>query len=201
MSKPDPCRILIIDDNPAIHDDFRKVLVPLFGDSADVQSAEAALFGAGDSESGKSRFEIEHAQQGAEGLGCVQLALQQGRPYSLAFVDVRMPPGWDGIETISQLWKAQPDLQVVICTAYSDYSWEEIQQRLGQSDSLLILKKPFDNAEVLQLAQALTRKWRTTRQTFSMLDDVSQLVQARMTELEQANAKLKRELDERSQVE
>ena len=201
MSQPDPCRILIIDDNPAIHDDFHKILVPLFGGSADLKSAEAVLFGAEESVTGNLCFEIEHAHQGEEGLTRVQEALHQSRPYSLAFVDVRMPPGWDGIETITHLWKAQPDLQVVICTAYSDYSWSDIQQRLGQSDSLLILKKPFDNAEVLQLAQALTQKWRSTRQTFSMLDNVAQMVEVRVSALEEANAQLKRELNERSKVE
>ena len=86
MSQPDPCRILIIDDNSSIHDDFRKILVPLFGDSADLQNAEATLFGAEQSTPGKPRFEIEHAHQGEEGLTRIQLALQQDRPYSLVFV-------------------------------------------------------------------------------------------------------------------
>jgi DNA-binding NarL/FixJ family response regulator len=75
----------------------------------------------------------------------------------LAFVDGRMPPGWDGIETIRHLWQECPDIQVVLCTAYSDYSWQDIRRVLGESDSLLILKKPFDNVEVLQLSHALTR--------------------------------------------
>ena len=69
----------------------------------------------------------------------------------MAYVDVRMPNGWDGIETISRIWQEFPELQVVICTAFSDYSWEEIQERLGHSDRFLILKKPFDNLEVRQL--------------------------------------------------
>jgi len=68
-------------------------------------------------------FEIDSAFQGQEGLAKVQHALNEGRPYAMAFVDVRMPPGWDGIETISRIWKMYPELQVVICTAYSDYSW------------------------------------------------------------------------------
>ena len=75
-------------------------------------------------------------------------------------VDVRMPPGWDGIETTQKLWEVDPDLQVVICSAYSDYSWDEIIAKLGNSDRLLFLKKPFDAMEILQLANALTEKWR-----------------------------------------
>ena len=83
--------------------------------------------------------------------------MEQGRPYSVAFVDMRMPPGWDGIETIARLWQADPDLQIVICTAYSDYSWEEILRQLGNRNSLAVLKKPFDNIEVIQLCETLAR--------------------------------------------
>jgi PAS domain S-box-containing protein len=78
----------------------------------------------------------------------------------MAFVDVRMPPGWDGIETISHLWEADPDLQVVICTAYSDYDLDQIVAKLGLTDKFLVLKKPFDTIEVLQLANACSEKWR-----------------------------------------
>ncbi len=76
----------------------------------------------------------------------------------MAFVDVRMPPGWDGVETTARIWEKYSDLQVVICTAYSDYSWEDMLKRLGYSDRLVILKKPFDTIEVLQLAISMTEK-------------------------------------------
>ena len=122
---------------------------------------EAVLFdeakhpgGAADSE-----FELDSAYQGQEGLEMVKRALAENRPYALAFVDVRMPPGWDGIETIARIWEVDPELQVVVCTAYADYSWEEMRAKVGQPDSLLVLKKPFDNIEVQQLAHALTKKW------------------------------------------
>jgi PAS domain S-box-containing protein len=89
----------------------------------------------------------------------VKRALAENRPYALAFVDVRMPPGWDGVETIARIWEVDPELQVVVCTAYADYSWEEMRAKVGQPDSLLVLKKPFDNIEVQQLAHGLTKKW------------------------------------------
>ena len=88
----------------------------------------------------------------------------------MAFVDVRMPPGWDGVETTAKIWQKYPDLQVVICTAYSDYSWEEMLKKLGYSDRLVILKKPFDNIEVLQLAISMTEKWRLYQQAKLRLD-------------------------------
>ncbi|MEJ2200341.1 MAG: EAL domain-containing protein [Desulfuromonadaceae bacterium] len=156
-------RILVIDDNLAIHDDFRKVLAEPKEISSSLASIESELFGVPAPAPSYGTFEIDYVTQGQAGLERVQQALAESRPYALAFVDGRMPPGWDGIETISQLWQASPDLQVVLCTAYADYSWQEIQQHLGTSDSLVILKKPFDNVEVLQLAHALTRKWELNR--------------------------------------
>ena len=155
MTTPKP-RILIIDDNPAIHEDFRKILCPDVTPSA-VDELESSLFDSETTPGVATDFELDSAHQGQEALVKVQQALADNRPYSLAFVDGRMPPGWDGVETIVHLWKAYPDLQVVICTAYSDYSWEQIIERVGQSDSLVILKKPFDAVEVLQLAHAMTK--------------------------------------------
>ena len=198
-------RILIIDDNRAIHEDFRKILEPRASRNFDVEGTKALLFGDEPTdepaEVGAAEFALDSAYQGQEGLSKVQSALQAGRPYALAFVDVRMPPGWDGVETISRLWKVYPELQVVICTAYSDYSWQEMMDHLGRSDSLVILKKPFDNIEVLQLAHALTRKWTLGQQIHSRMQDLDQLVSERTTELRAANEKLKREIGERLQVE
>src|SRR5208283_2874102 len=107
----------------------------------------------------KITFELDSAYQGQEGLAKVTKALAEDRPYAMAFVDVRMPPGWDGVETIERLWEVDPRLQIVVCTAYSDYSWEQLLAKVGQPDNLVILKKPCDNVEVQQLALALTRKW------------------------------------------
>ncbi len=152
-------RILVIDDNFAIHEDFRKILTQPDGSGSDLEDLEVDLFGTETEAVSSSNFEIDCASQGEEGLEMVTRAVSENRPYAVAFVDGRMPPGWDGIETISRLWRVCPDLQVVLCTAYADYSWQEIRRVLGENDSMLILKKPFDNVEVLQLAHALSRKW------------------------------------------
>jgi signal transduction histidine kinase len=163
---PQECfRILVIDDNAAIHDDFRKVL----GTSSssrlkdELDDFEAAAFGEVAEWTRQITFEIDSAYQGQEGLEKVRGAAADGRPYAVAFVDIRMPPGWDGIETIGHIWKEFDDLQIVICTAYSDYSWEEMARAIGNTDHVLLLKKPFDNVEVLQMAHALSRKWELGR--------------------------------------
>ena len=156
---------------------------------------EAALFGLEIRNDEGPGFAIDCACQGREGLEMVREALSEGRPYALAFVDGRMPPGWDGIETIGRLWQACPDLQVVLCTAYSDYSWCEIRRELGDSDSMLILKKPFDNVEVLQLAHALTRKWELTRQVQDQIENLDGLIWKRTKEKERTRALLEAALE------
>jgi len=131
----------------------------------------------------------------------VERALAESAPYAMAFVDVRMPPGWDGIETALAMWKAQPDLQIVICTAYSDYSWQDMLDRLGATDRLVILRKPFDAIEVLQLANALTEKWALLRETRRYAAELEERVRARTADLEAANAALQAEIQRRSAVE
>jgi two-component system cell cycle sensor histidine kinase/response regulator CckA len=152
-------RVLIIDDNPSIHADFRNILCPDNSGEAAVNEMEAVLFDEDKAAADQASFELDSAYQGEEALEMVREAVAAGQPYAMAFVDVRMPPGWDGIETIARIWEVYPDLQVVVCTAYADYSWQAMRAKVGQPDSLLVLKKPFDNIEVQQLAHALTKKW------------------------------------------
>jgi two-component system NtrC family sensor kinase len=191
-------RILLIDDMPSIHADFRKVLAPA-GELPAYARAEAALFGT-ELPPAAPRFELDSAHQGQEGLARLCEALDAGRPYALAFVDMRMPPGWDGVETIERLWQRDPRLQVVICTAYSDYSWNEILARLDVRDRLLILKKPFDAVEVCQLANALTAKWEMTERAATQMSQLEAAVQARTGEITRANQALQAEIGERKHL-
>jgi PAS domain S-box-containing protein len=112
-----------------------------------------------------------------------------------------MPPGWDGVETVTRFQQIDPELQTVLCTAYSDYSWNELRRKIGASDSLLILKKPFDNIEVIQLAHALSRKWQLTRQAKAQMADLDVMVGRRTEELRQANERIRSEFAERSRAE
>lgn len=181
-------RILVVDDNPAIHEDFRKILAPRGDASTALDAAEEALFGApGKKAPTRTAYELEFASQGQEGFEKVRAARAAGRPFALAFMDVRMPPGWNGVETTGRIWAdADAELQVVICTAYSDYSWDEMVAHIGQSDRLVILKKPFDNVEVLQLASALTEKWRLQQEARSRLDQLEGLVNLRTADLKRS---------------
>ena len=183
-------RILIIDDNPSIHDDFRKILCPTKADNAKLKGMEEALFDEFQPSIEVVTFQVDSAYQGKDGLAMVKQSLAENRPYAMAFVDVRMPPGWDGVETISRIWEVFPQLQIVVCTAYSDYSWEELRLKVGQPDNLLVLKKPFDNVEVQQLAHALTKKWLLGIQANFQMVELEVMVERRTVELSQANALL-----------
>ncbi len=184
-------RILIIDDNPAIHEDFTKILTPESRLEDEMSRAELILFGERPSTPAQPAYELHFAHQGKQGAAMVATALSANNPYALAFVDMRMPPGWDGLETIEQLWKRDPDLQVVICSAHSDYDWNDVIERLGHSDKLLVLKKPFEPIEVLQCVSAMTRKWRDQKMVRRQLQSLEQMVSVRTKGLEAANNQLR----------
>ncbi len=192
-------RILLIDDTRTIHEDFRKILAPS-APGGELADAEAALFGTA-VQATSPDCELDSAYQGEEGLAKVRAAKLSGLPYALAFVDMRMPPGWDGVQTIERLWQEDPQLQIVICTAYTDYSWAEVLRRLDVGDRLLILKKPFDAIEVCQLASALRVKWQMTQEAAQRVADLEAAVEARTAELSHANAALQADIVVRAKTE
>jgi diguanylate cyclase (GGDEF)-like protein len=186
-------RILIIDDNAAIHQDFRKVLAlqPEHSAKAALDLLEADIFGASTPAAARPDFEIDSAHQGQEGVAMAHQAIAEGRPYAMAFVDMRMPPGWDGLETIERLWITDPDVQVVICSAHTDYDWTEVVERLGHSDKLLVLRKPAEPIEVLQCATALSRKWENDRVIKDQVGRLEEVIMLRTRGLEAANRQLR----------
>jgi len=186
-------RILIIDDNAAIHLDFRKVLSAQAEHSAQaaLDVLEANLFGDAAAVAVRPNFDIDSAHQGQEGVEMANRARAEGRPYAMAFVDMRMPPGWDGLQTIERLWATDPDVQVVICSAHTDYDWTEVVARLGHSDRLLVLRKPAEPIEVLQCATALSRKWENDKLVREHVLRLEEVITTRTKGLEAANRQLR----------
>jgi diguanylate cyclase (GGDEF)-like protein len=182
-------RVLVIDDNAAIHQDYRKILVA--ADKTLMSAAEAGLFGEQAPQTGRPTFDVDSALQGRDGVERARAAVAEGRPYSVAFVDMRMPPGWDGLETVEHLWRVDPDVQVVICSAYTDYDWLELLARLGHSDKLIVVKKPFEPIEILQCASALSRKWQNARALRRHVESLELVVTDRTKGLEAANRQLR----------
>jgi signal transduction histidine kinase len=170
-------RLLVVDDQEVIHFSFRTA----FG---------GPPRGAPDADSPQEGYDVDFATSGEKGLDLIRRGIQCDEPHALAFVDMYMPQGWDGVETITRFWETSPDLQIVVCTAFTDYSWSQIIARLGKVDQLLILKKPFDKIEVRQLARALTEKWRLARQVQMNVTNLEEAVAERTSELARANARL-----------
>lgn len=170
-------RLLVVDDQEVIHFSFRTV----FGGSTSGAPGRDPL---------QEGYEVDYATSGEKGLELIRRGTETDEPHALAFIDMYMPQGWDGVETITRFWEISPDLQVVLCTAFTDYSWTQIITRLGKTDQLLILKKPFDKIEVRQLARALTEKWRLSRQAQFNLLNLEDLIAARTGDLARANARL-----------
>ncbi len=185
-------RILIVDDNRAIHDDFRKILAPVAGARDELATLDAELFGTTAATQDEG-FELDSAYQGEEAVEKVRCARAEGRGYALLFVDVRMPPGLDGIQTTARLLREDEDVGIVICSAYSDHSWEEMTAAFGRTDRVLILKKPFDTVEVRQLAHSLQRRWELSRLAALKVQDMTAVIDAQTRELRAANEALKNE--------
>ncbi len=208
-------RVLICDDTPSIHEDFEKILCPSRRDRRSLASMVATMKGGshgigggvalslsgGEEEApAELRFELDHAYQGHEALEKVQASLDEGHPFALAYMDVRMPPGWDGIETIKRIWECDENVEMVICTAYSDYAWEDIIGEIGTTDKLQFLRKPADFVSIKQMGLALTTKWNLGRRSRQYLDDLEAEVAARTRQLSQKIRELEKAMDEIRQL-
>lgn len=182
-------RILIVDDNPQIHADFAKVFAQPTSDLSQLDAFRADVFGKEDGFDNPESLDVElaFASQGEEAIKMAIDAAQAGEPFYMAFVDVRMPPNMDGVQTVRSLWKHCPDMQCVLCTAYSDYDWAHTIAQLGRSSNLLILKKPFESVEVLQIALALAEKTKLAKRVATILQGLEQRVLDRTIQAEAAN--------------
>jgi diguanylate cyclase (GGDEF)-like protein len=166
-------RILIVDDSPDIHTVLTRILSYQAKTVSGAETFTANL----------PHFSLDYAFQGQEAVKKVKQAIKDGKPYALAFIDIRMPPGWDGLKTIQQIWDLDDDIQVVICTAGSDYSWEDTVNTLGAYDNFLILKKPFDTVTVRQIACSLASKWQLAHLAREQMENLENQVAERTAQL------------------
>lgn len=153
-------KVLVIDDEEAILDVFRSVLGPEKENGENLEALNRLLESEEECPVDDRRvFEVDTATQGKKGYELFAAALENGKPYAVVFVDMRMPPGWDGVRTIQEIHKLDPYAQIIVVTAYSDASVSEIVSMVGFTDRLLYLKKPFDEEEIRQLADSLAMRW------------------------------------------
>lgn len=197
--------ILLVDDNEAIHEDIEAILSSNQKDmDKELREMEGQLFDDPSFEENDElahiHYEIDHAYQGEEAIRMVEEADNEGNPYSLVFMDVRMPPGLDGIQAIKRIWEKHPYTEMVICTAYSDYSWNEIVSNLGNTDKLLFMKKPFDATALKQTALTLTTKWKLQQETIAYTEKLEKEVQERTKELNELVKEYKKMKDKAEQA-
>ncbi|SMF36331.1 sensor histidine kinase [Pseudobacteriovorax antillogorgiicola] len=178
-----PLRIIIIDDTEDIHNNI-KILFQSQSSQDALDKLSEEIFGAGSAPSRQQselEIAIDSAYQGQEGYEMIKQAVKEGNPYAVAVVDMRMPPGWDGLMTIEKIRDVDQDIEIIISSAYSDYSWQDIADRLGVSNKYLFLSKPFEVAEMKQMIVALTQKWtldQENRSYIRKLKEANEEVQA-----------------------
>ena len=181
-------RVLIIDDQKHIHDTFDRVFADSKRLDVVLSDFESMFLQDGSEEDDGNQnpteephYTVTHAESGEAGLDCVRESVANSRRFSVAFVDMRMPNGMDGLETTEQLWKVDPNLQIVICTAHSDHTWDDVLKRLGYNDRLLLLKKPFERDEARQLALALSEKRRLAELQHQRVAELKEEITRRRT--------------------
>jgi len=154
-----PTRVLIIDDNEAILNDFVKILMPE-GTKVSLSALENDLFEETvyEPDQAQDNIIVTTANQGELGAKLFEEALSVS-PFDIAFIDMRMPPGWDGLQTMRRIWELNADQFIVLCTAYSDHTFASLRQEFGDKTNFLILRKPFDRNEVLQIVNSVSARY------------------------------------------
>ena len=196
-------RILIIDDDPGDRDSYKEILFPV--PKEEVLQKGALLFG----EPGQQHEEIERqqydltfAEKGEEGVEAVKKAIEEKSPLALAFIDMKMY-GIDGAETSKRIWAIDPDIKIVIVTAYSEYTPDDIIRVTGRND-IFYLRKPFNPEEIRQFARVLTNEWNLERERKSLSEKINQTNDQLLKygkDLNNMVLKLKNEIEERKKVE
>ena len=159
-------RILIVDDEPAMHDSYRHCFEPVVTNHDALSDMAVELFGDASvpvAEPAGAAFDTVHCNQGLDAVAAVEDAIADGNPFAVAFIDVRMPPGIDGKETATRIRALDPNINLVIVTGFSDFSPIEISKAAGPVDKIFYIAKPFEIAEVVQTATALAHRWQADR--------------------------------------
>ena len=167
--KRKPIRVLVADDEADLRDSYRQILASPDATAqtgtfqelrARLQGGKAAAGHASKPESGKAKFDAVYVDGAEAAVAAVRAALAAGTPFSMAFLDMRMPPGPDGLWAARQIRELDPAIEIVICTAYSDVDVADIAAQVPPEEKLSYLQKPFHASEIRQMALSLASKWR-----------------------------------------
>lgn len=164
-------RILVIDDEPAVLDAYRHILANRADSSSELATLANALFDDPIAELSPplAAAAVTYCRQGLDGIAEVEAAIANGRPFQVAFLDVRMPPGIDGKETARRIRAIDPNINLVVVSAYSDHDVTDISLVAGPPDKIFYISKPFAADEIQQMATALSRRWDVDARQLSLL--------------------------------
>ena len=197
-SNTDPIRVLVLDEHEPIHDDFRKVLE--VSDTWHIlQSHTAKLFGEDSQESSEHSAEsdsyaIDSALEIEAASKLVTESIEQHRPFSLAFVDLGIAPQWVGTSNIDALMAIDPQLHVIAVSSNAYHPFQAVREQLGRCNQVIMLRKPFEPAEVRQLAQVMVDKWRLARIASETLQSHEEVIRQHTERLQAQNDELRRQL-------
>lgn len=167
-----PVRVLVVDDEQPIRDAFRDVLLDadVSEDLAAFQNLRSKLFSSVDAHSTSRRarirttsFDPVFCDGAASAVEAVRQSLADECPFAVVFLDMRMPPGQDGAWAAARIRELDPEIEIVICTAYSDVDPVDIGGMVPPEEKISYLQKPFHPHEVRQMSIALGSKWRAER--------------------------------------
>ncbi|MEM6995322.1 MAG: hypothetical protein AAF721_32735 [Myxococcota bacterium] len=156
--------ILVVDDEPEVHEDFRRCLAPRGRSHPNLDALRRSLFCVDAPAPPVPRvFQLEYALTGKEAADLARERLRQERSFALAFVDMRLIGDWNGVQTIRALWSVDARMEMVLCTAYSDFAWGRVSADVGSTGNLHLLRKPFEPERVRRYADALCKKWQLAK--------------------------------------
>lgn len=177
LIKPFNKRILVIDDNQDILETYKDILSPT-SESIDQLRSLAGKSG----EPQRESFDLVLASQGQEGFECVKKALEEDKPFAAAFIDMRIPPGWDGLETAQKIRELDNRIYIIIVTGYADFVVDEVREAVKHN--LLFVRKPFTEEEIYQLARNFCQSWQRDYELEEYRNKLEKMVADRTVKLE-----------------
>ncbi len=190
-------KILAVDDEPLILDLYERILSPAsdgFGESPVVLDQIS-------SNQSSISFDLTLCSDGNEAVEKVKSTIAQGEPMAIAFIDMRMSPGPDGLMTAEAIRSIDPYIQIVFVTGFSDINLQELASRVPPVDKLLYLQKPFQFQEIWQFASSLSAKWKVEQEFRKIQAELEDMVERRTFSLKEANKKKEKEIKARIQTE
>lgn len=138
-------RVLVADDDEAVLACYCKAFDndESTCESKALDALAAELFDPATDIEDQPRFDIVACSQGDDAIRVAEAAQEAGEPFDVVILDIRMPPGIDGVEAGSRIRQIDPDVEIVFVTGFSDIPLHELQRRVPPPMKLHYFNKPL----------------------------------------------------------